>query len=235
MSELLVICIYALCSGLPIVIGGLIARFMKIRDRVIKIEINHWAIAFGGGILIASVAFALVPKAIEVLPPLTMILVFISGTLFFMWIDWVLAKSGSTLAQVMSMLMDFIPEVIALGASFAHDPKFGMLLAIFIGLQNLPEGYNAYFELREKLNPVHTLVLMSALSFSGLGGALTGYLFLTNSVEIIAALMLFSGGGIIYLMFQEIAPLSKRKGDWIPASGASLGFLIGMLGEKFLG
>ncbi|MCB0493043.1 MAG: hypothetical protein KDC93_11575 [Cyclobacteriaceae bacterium] len=51
----------------------------------------------------------------------------------------------------------------------------------------------------------------------------------------IAALMLFSSGGIVYLIFQDIAPMSKMKKSWFPALGASLGFLVGMLGVKVLG
>ena len=47
-------------------------------------------------------------------------------------------------------------------------------------------------------------------------------------------LMLFAGGGILYLVFQDIAPLSKEPNDWIPASGASIGFVIGMIGQKLL-
>ena len=51
----------------------------------------------------------------------------------------------------------------------------------------------------------------------------------------VGALMLFSGGGVIYLIFQDIAPISRLKENWIPALGASFGFLIGMIGVKVLG
>jgi ZIP family zinc transporter len=44
-----------------------------------------------------------------------------------------------------------------------------------------------------------------------------------------------SGGGIVFLMFQDIAPLSKIRNSWIPAVGASIGFLVGVIGEKLLG
>jgi ZIP family zinc transporter len=47
--------------------------------------------------------------------------------------------------------------------------------------------------------------------------------------------MLFSAGGILYLIFQDIAPLAKIKNRWEPALGASLGFLLGMIGTKLLG
>ncbi|MFT6828777.1 MAG: ZIP family zinc transporter [Roseivirga sp.] len=51
----------------------------------------------------------------------------------------------------------------------------------------------------------------------------------------VGGLMLFSAGGVNYLIFQDIAPMSKLKRNWIPALGASLGFLVGMVGVKILG
>ncbi len=39
------------------------------------------------------------------------------------------------------MMLDFIPKAIALGAIFATDSKTGILLAIFISKQYLPEFF----------------------------------------------------------------------------------------------
>jgi len=47
--------------------------------------------------------------------------------------------------------------------------------------------------------------------------------------------MLFAASGILYLTFQDIAPLSKMKKNWYPALGASLGFLVGIIGKKIIG
>jgi ZIP family zinc transporter len=52
---------------------------------------------------------------------------------------------------------------------------------------------------------------------------------------VIASLMLFASGGIIYLTFQDIAPMSTMKNHWSPALGASFGFFIGMLGQTLVG
>ena len=68
-----------------------------------------------------------------------------------------------------------------------------------------------------------------------MASALIGYYFLSGMHMTVGALMLFSGGGVIYLIFQDIAPISRLKENWIPALGASFGFLIGMIGVKVLG
>ena len=115
-------------------------------------------------------------------------------------------------------MMDFIPEALALGASFAYDHKFGLLLAIFIGLQNLPEGFNSYVELREKMRRRSVLALLLALSTVGIVASLTGEMLLKDNLKVIHSIMLLAGGGILYLIFQDIAPMSKRKNDWVPGN-----------------
>ena len=44
--------------------------------------------------------------------------------------------------------------------------------------------------------------------------------------------MLFSSGGILYIVFQDIAPQVKLKKAWGPPLGAIFGFLIGLIGHS---
>ena len=67
------------------------------------------------------------------------------------------------------------------------------------------------------------------LSFIGIIFALLGHFLLGNNPEINAGIMTFSSGGIIYLIFQDIAPMCKMEKTWMPTLGASLGFLVGLL------
>ncbi|NQU74494.1 MAG: divalent cation transporter, partial [Candidatus Omnitrophica bacterium] len=161
---------------------------------------------------------------------------FLSGGFFFFILDRFLSQKGGTFAQLMAMLMDFIPEAIALGAVFARNRSLGLLLAIFIGLQNLPESFNAYKDLRKSgYSPNRCLQIFLPLSFIGVVAALLGSYLLSGKPQLIASLMLFAAGGIIYLVFQDIAPLSKVKNSWIPALGGTFGFFIGIVGKKIVG
>jgi ZIP family zinc transporter len=47
--------------------------------------------------------------------------------------------------------------------------------------------------------------------------------------------MTFASGGILYLIFQDIAPQSTMRRHWTPPLGAVLGFVAGILGKKLLG
>ncbi|PIE98798.1 MAG: divalent cation transporter [Treponema sp.] len=221
-------------AGLPIIIGGIISSLLQKKDYKYKNQVNHFIVAFAGGALLSAIAFVLIPHAIKDMQLLSIVIVFLAGTLSFMILDIICGKIGGSMAQVLSMMMDFIPEALSLGASFAINPNFGLLIALFIGLQNLPEGFNSYIELRKKLSKKQTLLLLFALSFVGIIAALTGEYFLSSQKQIVDAIMLFSGGGILYLIFQDIAPIAKVKNSFLPASGANLGFLLGMIGEKLL-
>ena len=139
------------------------------------------------------------------------------------------------MAQLLAMMLDFLPESISLGAIVASGHKGGILLAFLIGIQNLPEGFNAFRELRSThLPPARIILLFIGLSFLGPLVGVTGYLFLAGKPQIVSFIMLFASGGILYLIFQDIAPSARLKGHWAPPLGAALGFLLGVIGKMYL-
>lgn len=235
MADILKVVLYSLVSGATIIIGGFFARLEVFPDSELKNEVSHGIVALGGGVLVAAVAFVLAPGAIASLPLLLLVLAFLFGSACFLLLDRYISKRGGSGAQLMAMLMDFIPEAIALGAIFAHDPRTGLLLAIFIGMQNLPEGYNSFGDLLASgfsLNK--SLLILVPFSLIGAVAAVCGFLLLTGQERLIASLMSFAAGGILYLVFQDIAPMAKVKNHWTPAIGATIGFMLGMVGEKLV-
>ena len=237
MNNIAIIVLYSFFSGITVLIGALLARtFERLAVSKVKEEFVHATIAFGGGVLMAAVAFVLTPLAIDTLSLALIGVIFLSGGLSFFLIDMLIAKKGGSIAQLMAMLMDFVPEAIALGATFAHNRQLGLLLAIFIGLQNLPESFNAYRDLRSTgYSPNRCIQLFAPLSLVGIFSALLGSYFLSDKPLIVTSLMLFASGGIVYLVFQDIAPMSKIKNNWLPALGGTLGFFIGIIGKKICG
>jgi ZIP family zinc transporter len=238
MEDILKIILYAFISGITIFLGGVIAYFFEryMQKGPIKAQIIHTSIAFGGGILIAAVALVLIPQGMVALPVTPMALLFFGGAITFFFLDRYLEKKGGAVSQIMAMLLDYVPEAMALGAVFSTDRDLGFLLALYIGVQNLPESFNAFLELRAGgYSSKIRLIVFFFLSLLGILSSITGYYVLSNRPIGTAALMLFSSGGIIYLIFQDIAPMSKLEKNWLPALGASLGFLFGMIGLKIMG
>ena len=196
----------------------------------------HGVVALGGGILVAAVAFALVPQGIEALSPFTLAITFCLGGVAFCILDVRITRRGGTKAQFMGMLMDFVPEAISLGAVFGHDRRLGLLLTAFIGAQNLPEGFNSFREIvKSGSKPRKTLTALLVISLLGPIAACIGYFFLQNHHGLTAGIMSFAAGGILYLIFQDIAPQSKMRRHWTPPLGAVLGFVVGMIGKQLIG
>ena len=236
MNQIAAITLFSWIAGIAAFIGALVARVEQFPEGILKKELLRGIIAFGGGILITAVAFALVPHGIETLSAPALGLLFGAGGAAFCLLDVQLSKSGGSKAQFTAMLSDFIPEAIALGAVFAHDHQLGLMLALFIGAQNLPEGFNAFRELKESTGrSAMILWQMFFVSFLGPAAALLGYFFLGNKPPITAGIMVFAAGGILYLIFQDIAPQAKLRRHWLPPLGAVLGFIVGMLGQKLIG
>tara|TARA_Y100000782_G_C10165750_1_gene257577 strand:- start:61 stop:774 length:714 start_codon:yes stop_codon:yes gene_type:complete len=231
------IALFALFSGITISIGGFLSYLFEnhVKESPFKKEIIHTSIAFGGGIILSAVALVLVPKGMETLELLPLSIAFALGAVSFYFIDRYIHQKGGKMGMLLAMLMDFIPESIALGALFMADQKQAMLLAIFIGLQNLPEAFNSFRELvisGYKVKTTH--IIFAFLSLSGVVGALAGHFLLQNSPQITALIMVYASGGIIYLLFQDIAPESTMKKIYLPPLGATAGFLVGMIGEKVI-
>jgi ZIP family zinc transporter len=237
MDEVTRIILYTLCAGACIPLGGVLACIEKIGPQWLENEFRHSVIAFGGGILLAAVAFVLVPEGTGYVhhPALSVIIVLSGGVCFFI-LERMLGARRREKPQFTAMLLDFVPESLALGGAFAIGAQSAPLLAIFIGLQNLPEGFNAYRELRSmpQSSVQHILGFMSLLVPIGPIIAVVGWVYFSGNAFLLGATMLFASGGILYLIFQDIAPQSHMRRHWAPPLGAVLGFCIGMLGNNII-
>jgi len=99
MSQLTIIIIASWLAGLAAFGGGVIAWATVGRNTDARREVTHGIIAFGGGILIAAVAFALLPKAMVALSPVGLGATFCAGGLSFCILDAHLSRSGDTKAD----------------------------------------------------------------------------------------------------------------------------------------
>jgi len=235
-KNLIIVLAVSWLSGLAAFLGGSFAFFEGSAESETKREIIHGIVAFGGGVLVAAVAFALTPEGIANLGPVSLALTFCCGGLTFFIIDAVLTQKGGSKAQFLAMLLDFVPEAISLGAVFGHDQRLGILLAGFIGAQNLPEGFNSYRELVSSgRKPFITLATLLGVSAFGPLAASAGYFVLQDKSGLTAGLMSFAAGGILYLVFQDIAPQAKMRRHWMPPLGAVFGFAVGMIGRQMIG
>ncbi|SDE26267.1 ZIP family metal transporter [Rhodospira trueperi] len=224
----------AAMAGAAIVLGGVLARVEALLPGWLDMEVRHTVNAVVGGVLFAAVALVLAPHGAEVLNAPVAAACLGGGGILFLWVDKVLKDSGAKMAQVLAMLLDFVPEALALGAMLATGAPAALLLAMLIGLQNLPEGFNAYRDLtagRHALRTATALAVLGGCALLGPLAAAAGYGLLVDRPESLGVIMLVASGGILYLTFQDIAPEVRLENAWAPPLGAVAGFTIGLVGH----
>lgn len=234
MAELL------LLSGLAaamIPLGGWLAMNERIRPDWLETEVRHFVIAFGGGALVAAVALVLVPKGVALSGGLPALAAFLAGGVVFAALDKAVAARAGPRGNFVAMLADFLPEAAALGALMASGEGDAAILALIIGLQNLPEGFNAFREAIDHGGRSRTRILASFVLVAVVGpvAALFGHVFLSDVPALLGGTMLLSAGGILYLVFQDIAPQTPLANAWAPPLGAVCGFALGLAGHMALG
>ncbi len=199
---------------------------------------RHFVVALGGGILIVAVSLVLLPEGRQrVKDPLAIAALFVAGGAACFMLERQLGASHSESLQLAASLLDYIPESLALGGMFAVGASTAPLLALLIGLQNLPEGFNAYLERVASGKHKPRTVLLQMLLLVELGPALAalGWFLLSAHTEIMGAIMIAAAGAILYLVFQDIAPMSHMRHRWFPPFGAVCGFGLALLGQRWIG
>lgn len=217
--------------------GGWLAMISSLRPGWLEQELRHSILAFGGGILLAAVALVLIPQGAAGLSLPMLSLWFMAGGVCFMLLDIWLAKHKTPASQMAAMLADFLPESLAMGAVFAKGHTAGFGLALMIALQNLPEGFNAFREMagRSRVKGHRVLIVMACMVPLGPLMGWLGMSIIGAHEQRVQGIMIFAAGGILYAIFQDIAPQAKLARHWTPPLGAVAGFLFGLLGNLWIG
>lgn len=237
MSDLTLMLLFTFAAGACIPLGGWLASLERIRPQWLENEFRHFVMAFGGGVLLAAVTLVLLPQGIAMVrQPWAVVALLLAGGVAFFGLEHRLGRKKQDAPQLMAMLLDFVPEALALGGIFISGSSAGPLLAVLIGLQNLPEGFNAYREMVAKGRG--SAQVLRGMAMLVLLGPLLGWLgwsVLAPHEGALGGLMLFASGGLLYLIFQDIAPQAVLRRHWFPALGAVTGFAVALLGQLTFG
>ena len=217
-------------AALSVPAGAALGRVSTLHPGWLEDEARHGVIAFGGGALLAAVALVLVPEGADRLPGWLAVLLFAAGGAAFAALDWYMAGRQGPGAQFVALLTDFLPEAAALGALLVTAPATALVLAAIVALQNVPEAFNAWREMQAKGPPPRMRLFWGVVPL-GPAAALLGHQVLQSHPATLGAIMIFAAGGIVYLVFEDIAPSVPLENHWLPPLGAILGFALGLAGH----
>lgn len=151
--------------------------------------------------------------------------------------DRKLVSTGLLLA--VGITLHNLPEGIAVGAGYMHNPDFGLFIAIAIMLHNIPEGIATALPLCK--GGVCRSDAFRVAFLSGLAepvGAILAGAFLVNFQGLIPAALAFAGGVMVFITLDELIPTAREYGhEHYTAIGIILGsifvfVLSGVFGTK---
>jgi ZIP family zinc transporter len=120
-----------------------------------------------------------------------------------------------------------IPEGIAVGAGYMHNPDFGLFIAAAILMHNIPEGIATALPLCK--SGVCRWDSFRAATLSGLSepiGALLAALFLAPFKQLVPAALAFAGGVMVFITLDELLPTAREHGH---QHTTALGIILGSI------
>ena len=233
--------LWGLLGGAALVLGALVAWFVRVRQDVVAT-----VMAFGAGVLISAVAFDLMQEAEANggLPATAS--GFLGGALLYLGANAVLARhgarhrkrsgnqpseqdqAGSGRAIAVGALIDGIPESVALGIGLlgGGSVSVSMLAAVFIS--NVPEGLSSAAGMKRSGRPARYVfgVWVGIAVASGLA-ALLGYLTLGGaSPEAIAVITSVAAGAILTMIADTMIPEAFEQTRTWTGVITTVGFLV---------
>ena len=125
-----------------------------------------------------------------------------------------------------------LPEGLAAGVGFgAGSTQLALTVALGIALQNLPEGMVVVAPLLAAgFSPGKTLLIACGTGVSEIFGTLFGYCFVSAAAAFLPFALSFAGGCMVFVIADEMVPMSHREGR----HGESYAFLLGFCGMLLL-
>lgn len=241
MGHLMKIALFGLVSGvLGTGIGGLMAFFVnKVSGRTLG-----FLLEFSSGLMTSVVCFELIPEAFEVGGISVTFFGIVTGMATILAIEGFIGKTGllresrgdsgllkAGLLVAVGIAMHNLPEGFAVGSGFEASLRLGLTITAVIVIHDVPEGIAMAVPMRAGGFSKTRAFLLTVLSGVPMGiGALAGAALGEVSRSLTAVCLGFAGGAMLYIVFGELIPESKRlyMGRFSSA-GNIMGFLCGII------
>ncbi|MDP4092425.1 MAG: ZIP family metal transporter [Bacillota bacterium] len=237
MGNLVNITIFGFISGiLGTGVGGMFAFFINnINNRLLG-----FILEFSAGLMTSVVCFELVPEAFELggteltLTGIVLgILVIIIIENFIRKADFMKRSHGNSgllragILVAIGLALHNFPEGFAVGSGIEASLSLGMTITAVIVIHDVPEGIAMAVPMRAGGFSKWKSFILTVLSGIPMGfGALAGALLGEISKGMVSLCLGFAGGAMLYIIFGELVPESKRL---YLGRLSSIGNIIGIL------
>ncbi|SEJ48253.1 ZIP family metal transporter [Demequina mangrovi] len=238
----------ALAAGLGIgtlLVGAAIALVWDVPRRIVAA-----VMAFGAGIMLATLALELVVEARDAGGVWPVVLGFAGGAVLYVGGDRLVQRlvarhdarerasrnitarrggdePGGGGAFAVGALLDGIPEAVVIGLSVALSGSFPVAIVVAIGLSNIPEGLaGSVAMLRKGRSPRLILGLWTVITGIAMAAAVLGVAALADApVKVLAVVVSVAAGALLAMVANAMIPEAFEEDHWATGLIAAAGFL----------
>lgn len=251
LTSIAVSLLWGFVASIPLLLGCILALTTKLSKKTIAV-----IMAFGSGVLVASLAFSLIEEAFEMSQSIPSVIIgFISGGLAYTIANYSLDKRTSKgnirhrkkshgtdvgggnapgLAILVGSVMDNIPENMALGISLALGGSVDIVLLIAIFISNFPEGLSSSEGMESNGRSRRSILILWIVAVfigtisSAIGFTLSSY----TEPSVLAIALSFAAGAILVMLAESMIPVAYEEGGATRTGiaimvGFSLAFILG--------
>ena len=231
----------SILAGLATVLGGLfVLLFGHPNARLLA-----FLLGLASGVMLSVVAVDLLPSALEYGSRAAMSIGFAAGVLLLAVFDNLLSRrrrhrrkgidAGDSFTRLgllvaLGIALHDLPEGLAIGAGFAATHDLGSMLSLAIGLHNIPEGIGMSAPLLfGGWKPWKVILLCLLVALITPLGTILSMVILDISPSFIALCLAFAAGAMVFVVVDELIPISHDSSRFLTSFGLTLGFVLILL------
>lgn len=238
MNEWLAAAGAGLLAGGALLVGALIAWFVKVPPRVVVS-----VMAFGAGVLISALAFDLVGESIHEAGLWPTVAGFSVGAVMYVFANILLdarnarnrrgtgQHPGSGVGIAIGSLLDGIPESMVLGLSMLGGQGVSVPILVAVIISNIPEGLSSTAELKAAgTSPRFVFGLWGGIAIAAALASVVGFTILDDlSAEVTGFITALAAGAMLAMVADTMIPEAFRKAHNYTGLLVTLGFLTSLV------
>ena len=192
-------------------------------------------LGFASGLMLSIVVFELIPDATEKTGIFGTLLFLILGIIIVVIIDKMSNLSNDVNSQytkvafmvAVGLMIHNFPEGLIMGFGFVNGDSLGLKMSMMIAIHDVPEGLAVAAPLMlsgVKSKKILFYAFVTAIPTAI--GAWIGIYIGSISMEILGGALAFASGVMLYVVYGEMIPQSRKL--W-PGTMSTLGILFGMI------
>ena len=222
-------------SGVIALIGTMMGAFLGVTMRKPSKRVLGNIIGFASGLMLSIVVFELIPEATSKTGFFRTLLFLVLGIIIVVIIDTISNFSSNinfkytkvAFMVAMGIMIHNFPEGLIMGFGFVNGESLGLKMSVIIAIHDVPEGLAVAAPLM--LSGIKNTKILFYAFLTALPtaiGAWIGIYVGSISTNILGNALAFASGVMLYVIYGEMIPESKRL--W-PGTTSTLGMLLGII------